>query len=84
MPLAAGGPTYSRVVMNLPASAITFLDAFRGACTDARWRGRLPTVHCYTFSKGDEDSAGTKSRGKVFHFVCMHAYLSSMLPTVHT
>lgn len=55
---AAGGPAYTRVVMNLPASAVEFLDAFRGACTHSRWQRRLPTVHCYTFSRGDEDSAG--------------------------
>jgi hypothetical protein len=55
---AAGGPLYSQVVMNLPASAVSFLDAFRGACTDTRWQGHLPHVNVYTFSKGDEDDAG--------------------------
>lgn len=55
---AAGGPVYSQVVMNLPASAVNFLDAFRDACSDERWCGRLPTINCYTFSKGDEDEAG--------------------------
>lgn len=44
--------------MNLPASAVSFLDAFRGACTDPGWQGHLPNVNVYTFSKGDEDDAG--------------------------
>lgn len=44
--------------MNLPASAVCFLDAFRGACSDPRWQDHLPTVNVYTFSKGDEDEAG--------------------------
>lgn len=43
------------VVMNLPALAIDFLDAFRGLLphkppSDAQ----LPTVHCYGFSKEDD------------------------------
>jgi tRNA (guanine37-N1)-methyltransferase len=44
--------------MNLPASAVSFLDAFQGACSDPRWQGHMPTVNVYTFSRGDEDDAG--------------------------
>ena len=44
--------------MNLPASAVSFLDAFQGACSDSRWQGHMPTVNVYTFSRGDEDDAG--------------------------
>ena len=44
--------------MNLPASAVLFLDAFQGACSDPRWQGHMPTVNVYTFSRGDEDDAG--------------------------
>lgn len=55
-----GGPLYSQVVMNLPASAVSFLDAFRGACSDARWQNHLPTINVYTFSRGDEDEAGVR------------------------
>ncbi|CAI6012804.1 unnamed protein product [Closterium sp. NIES-65] len=39
------------VVMNLPASAITFLDSFRGAFSRAHWEGPLPLVHTYCFHR---------------------------------
>ena len=44
--------------MNLPASAVDFLDAFNGAFSPETWAAGLPTVHCYTFSKGEEGDAG--------------------------
>lgn len=61
------GPKRDRItqfVMNLPDSAITFLDAFRGVLSPQNNDGRdlsgvyggdnLPTVHCYCFSKGKD------------------------------
>ncbi|CAI5524259.1 unnamed protein product, partial [Closterium sp. Naga37s-1] len=39
------------VVMNLPASAITFLDSFRGAFSRAHWEGALPLIHTYCFHR---------------------------------
>ena len=59
-----GGPKRDRIthfVMNLPDSAITFLDAFRGVLSPQNMGGRdlsgiygssdLPTVHCYCFTR---------------------------------
>ncbi|KXZ45894.1 hypothetical protein GPECTOR_49g478 [Gonium pectorale] len=44
--------------MNLPASAIEFLDAFAGAFDPATWHERpLPMVHCYTFKRAAETEA---------------------------
>jgi tRNA (guanine37-N1)-methyltransferase len=55
----AESPLFQHVVMNLPASAVEFLDAFQGAFGGARWQGHpLPLVHVYTFSKGDETLEG--------------------------
>lgn len=48
--------------MNLPASAIEFLDAFYGAFNPDLWRGQLPMVHCYTFKRGTETEAGGSSK----------------------
>lgn len=54
-------------VMNLPASAIEFLDAFRGLYRElykvegareaVKAKGKLPMVHCYCFTKEVETAA---------------------------
>ncbi|PSS36250.1 TRNA (guanine(37)-N1)-methyltransferase like [Actinidia chinensis var. chinensis] len=37
------------VIMNLPASALQFLDAYRGLIQGRCWKGSLPWIHCYCF-----------------------------------
>ncbi|CAM8950616.1 unnamed protein product [Rhodiola kirilowii] len=42
------------VIMNLPASALHFIDAFRGVVQKKHWKGTLPWIHCYCFMRSTE------------------------------
>lgn len=42
------------VIMNLPASALHFLDAFRDLVQMRYWKGSLPWIHCYCFMRSTE------------------------------
>lgn len=45
--------------MNLPATAIEFLDVFNGCFNQQRWGSQpLPSIHCYCFAKAAETDAG--------------------------
>lgn len=55
------------IVMNLPAMAVEFLDAFQNLlegepCSDAI----LPTVHCYGFSKEEDPHKDIKERAEKY------------------
>lgn len=51
------------VVMNLPALALEFLDAFRGLLQhETASESNLPTVHCYAFSKEENPEADVVER----------------------
>jgi hypothetical protein len=52
------GVVFQHAVMNLPALAIEFLDAFNGAFDPGAYAGRLPLVHLYTFKRSTESDQG--------------------------
>ncbi|XP_019737294.1 tRNA (guanine(37)-N(1))-methyltransferase [Hippocampus comes] len=54
------------VVMNLPALALEFLDAFRGLLhQEAPCDDNLPTVHCYGFSKDNNPEKDMVARASL-------------------
>lgn len=67
------------VIMNLPVSALQFLDAFKGLIRRKYWKGSLPWIHCYCFIRSSESEEliiseaesrlNAKIRDPVFHRV---------------
>mmetsp|Transcript_20132 Transcript_20132/g.46469 ORF Transcript_20132/g.46469 Transcript_20132/m.46469 type:complete len:429 (-) Transcript_20132:218-1504(-) len=55
---------FGHVLMNLPASALDFLDVFVGLFDAASWRTPLPRVHCYCFSKAEDPAADVIQRAE--------------------
>jgi tRNA (guanine37-N1)-methyltransferase len=47
---ASQATTFDHIIMNLPASAVEFLDTLKGGFSEQLWRDReLPMVHVYSF-----------------------------------
>ncbi len=60
---AAHAPPFDHAIMNLPATAVEFLDALRGAFAPGHWAGRpLPMVHVYAFVHTSEGGPELQAR----------------------
>ncbi|KAL5541731.1 hypothetical protein UlMin_009441, partial [Ulmus minor] len=67
------------LIMNLPASALQFLDAFREVIQRKYWKGDLPWIHCYCFIRASETqeyiiseaeaALGARIQDPIFHRV---------------
>uniref|UniRef100_A0A1J3JBS7 tRNA (guanine(37)-N1)-methyltransferase n=1 Tax=Noccaea caerulescens TaxID=107243 RepID=A0A1J3JBS7_NOCCA len=54
LPIAKPWEHIDHVIMNLPASALQFLDAFSNVIHRRYWKGTLPLIHCYCFIRASE------------------------------
>ncbi|KAH9289627.1 hypothetical protein KI387_033744, partial [Taxus chinensis] len=53
------------VIMNLPASALEFLDVFKGLLSRKYWKGTMPWIHCYCFMRANETEETIIQRAEV-------------------
>ncbi|KAL1191471.1 tRNA (guanine(37)-N1)-methyltransferase 1 [Cardamine amara subsp. amara] len=54
LPIAKPWEHIDHVIMNLPASALQFLDSFSNVIQRKYWKGPLPLIHCYCFIRASE------------------------------
>lgn len=54
LPIAKPWEHVDHVIMNLPASALQFLDSFSKVIQRKYWKGPLPLIHCYCFIRASE------------------------------
>lgn len=63
-PAAKPWEHFDHVLMNLPASALQFLDCFDGLVQKKHWTGSLPWIHCYCFIRSSESEKSILSEAQ--------------------
>ncbi|XP_010504495.1 PREDICTED: tRNA (guanine(37)-N1)-methyltransferase 1 [Camelina sativa] len=54
LPIAKPWEHIDHIIMNLPASALEFIDSFSNVIQRKYWKGPLPLIHCYCFIRATE------------------------------
>ncbi|KAG0609363.1 hypothetical protein M758_8G178800 [Ceratodon purpureus] len=57
---------FDHIVMNLPASALEFLDVLNGLLPKGRWKGTMPRVHCYCFMRSNETNEDIMKKAETY------------------